>query len=106
MRPITHICNTCIQEGVYPNSWKTEFANVVPKVFPPTEYGDLRNLSLTEYVSKRFEDFILNESFGLARFSGLADDILMSSLHNGVDTRLTVVTMVALYSRERLNNNC
>ena len=43
-------------------SWKTEYVNIIPKVFPPLGFGDLRNLSLTEYFSKRFEEFILNGS--------------------------------------------
>ena len=59
-RPITNIYNQCITLGVFPTSWKTEYVNIIPKVYPPSGYGDLRNLSLTEFLSKRFEEFVLN----------------------------------------------
>ena len=60
VRPITNIFCQCISEGVYPTSWKTEYVNIIPKVFPPNDYGDLRNLSLTEFLSKSFEHFLLD----------------------------------------------
>ena len=40
----------------------------LPKVIPPTSPKDLRNLSLTEFLSKAFERFLLN---GTSRIKGL-----------------------------------
>ena len=51
-------CNA-ISSGIYPTRWKTEFVTPHPKVLPPVTYGDLRNLSLTEFMNKSFERFLL-----------------------------------------------
>ena len=51
-----------IGEGMYPQSWKVEFMNPIPKIFPPEQYSDLRNISLTEWISKGYENFLLNGS--------------------------------------------
>ena len=59
VRPITNIFCQSIDKGIYPTTWKTEYINVVPKEYPPSGYNELRNLSLTEYLSKRFEELIL-----------------------------------------------
>ena len=68
VRPITNIYNQCISLGTFPSSWKTEYVNIIPKVYPPTDYGDLRNLSLTEFLSKRFEALVL---YGTPTIKGL-----------------------------------
>ena len=68
VQPMTNIFTQCVVLGIHPTSWKTEYVNVIPKVFPPQDYDDLRNLSLTEYFSKRFEEFILK---GTASVNGL-----------------------------------
>ena len=67
-RPLTNIFCECISMGAFPTSWKKEYVNIIPKVYPPENYGDLRNLSLTEYFSKRFEEFVL---YGTASVKGL-----------------------------------
>ena len=51
-------CNS-ITSGIYPARWKTEFVSPHPKVLPPVAYGDLCNLSLTEFLNKSFERFLL-----------------------------------------------
>jgi hypothetical protein len=51
-------CNAVIS-GIYPTRWKTEFVTPHPKILPPVSYGDLRNLSLTEFLNKSFERFLL-----------------------------------------------
>ena len=59
VKPMTSIFTQCVILGIYPTSWETEYVNIIPKEFPPKDYGDLRNLSLTEFFSKRFEEFLL-----------------------------------------------
>ena len=49
-----------ISSGQYPTRWKTEYVSPHPKVLPPAGYQDLRNLSLTESLSKDFERFLMN----------------------------------------------
>ena len=58
-KPALIIFSNAILSGKYPTRWKTEFVSPHPKVLPPVSYGDLRNLSLTEFFNKTFERFIL-----------------------------------------------
>ena len=58
-KPSQMIFSNSITSGVYPTRWKTEYVTPHPKTLPPVTYGDLRNLSLTEFLSKSFERFIL-----------------------------------------------
>ena len=60
--PISMIFNQSIAEGLYPTDWKMEVVIPHPKVFPPETYSDLRNISITEWLSKAFENFLLNGS--------------------------------------------
>ena len=56
--PLAHIINCCIEQGVYPKSWKMESITPVPKVFPPEKVKDLRRIS------------------GLLNFAKVADKII------------------------------
>ena len=58
-KPVQKIFTGSIHSGPYPTQWKTEYVNPHPKKLPPETFDDLRNLSLTEYLSKSFEQFIL-----------------------------------------------
>ena len=58
-KPAHIIFSKSIIDGAYPTRWKTEYVTPHPKILPPVSYGDLRNLSLTEFLSKSFERFIL-----------------------------------------------
>ena len=61
-KPAATIFKRAVISGVYPTRWKTEFVTPHPKILPPVTYGDLRNLSLTEFFNKVFERFILKGS--------------------------------------------
>ena len=67
-KPLTMLYCKSIGEGIYPTSWKVEIMNPVLKVFPPEQYSDLRNISLTEWISKGYEKFLLE---GTATVRGL-----------------------------------
>ena len=43
--PLTHLINSCMSSGIYPNLWKVENVTPVPKVFPPEKLNDLRKIS-------------------------------------------------------------
>ena len=58
-KPTMMIFCNAIVSGIYPTRWKTEFVTPHPKTLPPVSYGDLRNLSLTEFLNKSFERFLL-----------------------------------------------
>ena len=57
-KPLAHLINECLVQGVYPNIWKTEYVTPVPKIFPPENLADLRKIS------------------GLLNFSKITDKIL------------------------------
>ena len=57
-RPLTHLINNCLSQGVYPKLWKMEYVTPVPKVHPPEKLSDLRKIS------------------GLMNFSKITDKIL------------------------------
>ena len=61
-KPVQLIYCKAILSGKYPTRWKTEYVTPHPKVLPPASYGDLRNLSLTEFLNKSFERFLLRGS--------------------------------------------
>ena len=43
--PFTHILNSMIKRGEYPNIWKYEIQTPIPKVHPPSNINHLRNIS-------------------------------------------------------------
>ena len=43
--PTANLINACIQQGQWPDIFKCEVVTPVPKVFPPTQINDLRNIS-------------------------------------------------------------
>ena len=57
-RPLAHLINGCLSQGVYPKLWKLEYVTPVPKVHPPEKLSDLRKIS------------------GLMNFSKITDKIL------------------------------
>ena len=61
-KPVINIFSRVIISGVYQTRWKTEFVTPLPKVLPPVNFGDLRNISLTEFLNKSFERFLLKGS--------------------------------------------
>lgn len=57
--PIHELYSSCISEGVFPSAWKIEYMLPMPKVYPPAGYNEMRNISLTEWLSKGFERLLL-----------------------------------------------
>ena len=58
-KPVTNLYCSSIATGIFPTRWKNEYVSPHPKILPPVSYTDLRNLSLTEFLAKSFERFIL-----------------------------------------------
>ena len=51
-RPIAHIVNHCLTQGIYPDIWKLEYVTPVPKVHPPEKLSDLTRISGLLNLSK------------------------------------------------------
>ena len=56
--PAATIFNSITKSGFYPRQWVTEFVTPIPKVTPPENEDDLRNISLTADLSKDYENFL------------------------------------------------
>ena len=44
-KPLSHLINSCFEQGIYPELWKMEYVTPVPKVYPPEKLKDLRKIS-------------------------------------------------------------
>ena len=56
--PFTHIVNSSIKRGEYPNIYKYEICTPVPKKFPPQSTKDLRNISGLKNFDKAMNTLI------------------------------------------------
>ena len=56
--PVAEIFNAITRSGQYPRQWVTEYVTPIPKVTPPENEDDLRNISLTADLSKDYENFL------------------------------------------------
>ena len=56
--PLTHIFNTCIRRGEYPNIYKYEICTPIPKVYPTQTLSQLRNISGLFTFDKIFEKLL------------------------------------------------
>lgn len=55
---VVHIINYCIIHSIFPNSWKRGLVLPLPKNNNPTEYKDLRPISILPVLSKLLEKII------------------------------------------------
>ena len=56
--PITTVFNQITRFAQFPKRWKIEHQIAIPKVYPPENEDDLRNIAKTPFVSKVYESFI------------------------------------------------
>ena len=56
--PLTNIFNTCLNQGVYPKTWKLETVTPVPKKTKPEVLSDVRKIASTSDFSKIFEKYL------------------------------------------------
>ena len=56
--PVSIIVNNIFLTGQWPDLWKMEWVTVIPKISNPENKGDLRNLSLTLFISKIVENIV------------------------------------------------
>ena len=55
--PATMIFNSITKSGIYPSKWKIEEQIAIPKINPPENVDDLRNIAKTPFLSKIYESF-------------------------------------------------
>ena len=56
--PVTLIFNQISRQSHFPRNWKIEHQIAIPKVMPPENEDDLRNIAKTPFVSKVYESFV------------------------------------------------
>lgn len=52
---LTHVINFCLRNSVYPDEWKRALVTPLPKTNEPTEFKDLRPISVLSCLSKVLE---------------------------------------------------
>ena len=57
-KPLTNIINCCLQQGIWPELFKSEIVTPVPKVPSPKTIDDLRNISGLMNLNKVMEKLI------------------------------------------------
>ena len=58
---ITHLINTVVKNGTPPSSWLKALVTPVPKKTPPTDFSDLRPISVTPIMSRVTERLIVRK---------------------------------------------
>ena len=56
--PAQSIFNCITRTAMYPRKWKIEHQIAIPKVYPPQDEDDLRNIAKTPFLSKVYESFL------------------------------------------------
>ena len=65
--PVSIIVNNILRTGIWPDAWKIEYVKVIEKEKDPKSKDELRNISLTLFLSKLVENIIYDffiEIFG------------------------------------------
>ena len=57
--PASRIFQNIVRTGHWPKQWRTEYGTPLPKIKNPSSENDLRIISLTNYFSKQFEQFVV-----------------------------------------------
>lgn len=60
---ITHIVNSCLERGYYPETWKLSLIRPLPKTNDVKTTADLRPISILPVLSKVLEKFILKQVY-------------------------------------------
>ena len=55
--PLTHVINSCLAHGVYPDQWKREWVSPIPKVKEPQVLKDVLKVASTSDYNKVVEAF-------------------------------------------------
>lgn len=112
---ITHIVNCCLEEGYFPEAWKTSIICPVPKVNSPEVLSDLRPISLLPVLSKVLERVVylqlyafvsdcqllpINQS-GFRPGHGTATVLLdvIDRIARGLDDKMATVLILLDFSR-------
>ena len=60
---ITHIINCCIELNYFPDLWKTSIGKPLPKISNPTNFNEIRIISILPAISKIFERILYDQMY-------------------------------------------
>ena len=86
--PLTHIFNSCLNEGIFPGVWKTSSITPVPKEKNAKTLDKLRPISLTKLFGRIFEKYLAD--WTLEDFSPHIDSKQYGNLPNSSTTHYLV----------------
>ena len=75
IKPLINIINSCILENVYPLIWKKSIIKPVSKISNPTNFNDLRPISILSTISKILEKHIYNQLFSFCVSSNIIQNV-------------------------------
>ncbi len=103
--PLTHIFNSCLQNGIFPTVWKTSAVTPIPKVPNAKSLDKLRPISLTKIFGKIFEKFLADwvlEDFypniDIKQYGNMPNSSTTHYLVDLVDTVLKGIDQVGHYA--------
>lgn len=68
---VCHIIHSCLEAGIFPDSWKEAVVQPIPKVKQPASLADLRPISLLPVLSKILERIIHKQLTGYLNINGI-----------------------------------
>ena len=94
-RPLAHLINECLSQGIYPNIWKIEYVTPVPKIFPPDQLAYLRKISgvlnFSKVTDKVLAEYIADDMEGMRDKSQYGNQRKMSAQHYLINMRHKVL---------------
>ena len=57
-KPVSLIFNKITLTAILPSQWRTEHQIAIPKIYPPSDENDLRNIAKPPFFSKLYEFFV------------------------------------------------
>ncbi|KAG7305787.1 hypothetical protein JYU34_009925 [Plutella xylostella] len=90
---ITFIINYSIQTSTFPDPWKIALVSPIPKVPTPSQYKDLRPISLLSCMSKILEKAVYNQMSHYLEVNGILPDV-QSGFRRGRSTSTALIDVV------------
>ena len=89
----THLFNTVLKEGIYPDDWKIAVVTPIPKIATPKTVGDLRPISILPLPGRIFEKIVnLGMNDHLEKSGYLADQ--QNGFRRNRSTTKTLATLM------------
>lgn len=89
---ITHIINCCLENGYFPELWKTSLVRPLPKVREPSIYSDLRPISIIPAISKLLEKIVYTQIYDYSSINNMIGNY-QSGFRKGFSTTTALLNI-------------